>query len=118
MARLITLLIIVGALQFAWKHYSNNQTDIEYENINQLASLVRPGEITMYSTTECIYCTKAKYWLNKNNFIFTECNMSIEQRCQQEFSAYGAMGTPFLIVRGYQMKNGFDPDEFLRALKI
>ncbi|STQ89145.1 glutaredoxin family protein [Iodobacter fluviatilis] len=118
MLRLITLLIIAGVLQFTWKHYSNNKSNTEYSTnqMSQLASAVKPGEVTMYSTTECAYCSEAKSWLNQNGFAFTECNMTIDQRCQQEFNAYGAVGTPFLIVRGHQMKDGFDSDEFLQAL--
>jgi hypothetical protein len=34
----------------------------------------------------------------------------------REFNSYGADGTPFLIVRGHQMKDGFDSDEFIAAL--
>jgi glutaredoxin len=118
MGRLIILLIIAGAVQFAWKQYSPSHSNTEQssEQISQLASSVQPGEVIMYSTTECGYCHQAKAWLNQNGFAFTECNMSIDQRCQQEFNAYGAIGTPFLIVRGQQMKDGFDSDEFLQKL--
>ncbi|MFC7419703.1 glutaredoxin family protein [Iodobacter arcticus] len=118
MARLIMLLLIAGALQFAWKHYGTNRFNTEYSStkMSQLASAVNPGEVIMYSTTECFYCVEAKSWLNQNGFAFTECNMTIDPRCQQEFNAYGAIGTPFLIVRGHQMKEGFNADEFLQAL--
>jgi glutaredoxin len=118
MGRLIILLIIAGAAQFAWKHYSPSHSNTEQSTIqiSQLAATVKAGDIIMYSTTECVYCGEAKSWLNQNGFAFTECNMSIDQRCQQEFNAYGAVGTPFLIVRGQQMKDGFDSDEFLQKL--
>jgi glutaredoxin len=113
----MVLLIIAGAAQFAWKHYSpSHSTHAEQSPISQLAATVKAGDIIMYSTTECVYCGEAKSWLNQNGFAFTECNMTIDQRCQQEFNAYGAVGTPFLIVRGHQMKDGFDSDEFLQAL--
>ncbi|MEQ1880581.1 MAG: glutaredoxin family protein [Burkholderiales bacterium] len=86
--------------------------------ISALAATVKAGDVVMYSTTDCGYCTQAKGWLNQNGFAFTECNMSVDERCIQEFRNYGADGTPFLLVRGYQMKNGFDSDEFLAALKM
>ena len=121
MGRLLTLIIIVGAVHFAWKHYQKTATTESSatqstEQISQLASRVKAGEVVMYSTTECVYCAEAKVWLKQNNFAFSECNMSIEERCQREFNSYGAVGTPFLIVRGHQMKDGFDSDEFLQAL--
>ena len=71
----------------------------------------------MYSTTECVYCTHAKSWLQQNSFTFTECNMSTSRECEREFLSYGGDGTPYLVVRGKHMKNGFDSDQFLALLK-
>ncbi|MEN9658620.1 MAG: hypothetical protein RL571_2085 [Pseudomonadota bacterium] len=121
MGRVITLIILIGALSAAWRHYQHpSQSSDSYssQQINQLASTVKPNEVVMYSSTECVYCVEAKYWLKQNNFAFTECNMGIEEHCQQEFNSYGAIGTPFLMVRGHQMKDGFDSDEFLQALSV
>jgi glutaredoxin len=123
MGRIFVLLLIVGCLHFGWKYFgsSNSPTlsgNMSSDQIGTLAAAVKPGDVVMYSTTECGYCTQARAWLNQNGFAFTECNMSVDQRCVQEFRSYGADGTPFLLVRGYQMKNGFDSDEFLAALKM
>jgi glutaredoxin len=89
--------------------------------VRQLAATVRAEQIVMYSTTECGYCTQARAWLDSHGFAFRECNMSHERRCEDEFHALGATGTPYLIVRGprgeHHMKEGFDSDEFLAALK-
>lgn len=88
--------------------------------MSALASTVDPGDVIMYSTTECGYCTQAKNWLNQYGFAFTECNMSNEYRCETEFRNLGGTGTPLLLVnRGgktHRMKNGFDSDEFLALL--
>ncbi|WP_293931179.1 glutaredoxin family protein [Iodobacter sp.] len=121
MGRVITIIILIGAFSAAWRHYqhpSPSSDSYSSQQINQLASMIKPNEVVMYSTTECVYCHEAKAWLNQNNVAFTECNMSIEERCQQEFNSYGAIGTPFLIVRGHHMKDGFDSDEFLQALSV
>ena len=89
-------------------------------SMQALADTVRPGDVTMYSTTECGYCTQAKSWLNQYGFAFTECNMSNVERCETEFRELGGTGTPFLIVqRGektYRMRNGFNSEEFLALL--
>jgi glutaredoxin len=86
------------------------------ENLRTLAATVQAGDVVMYSTSECPYCAEAKSWLNQHGFAFTECNMSVNKQCITEFKSYGADGTPFLIVRGHQMKDGFDSDEFIAAL--
>jgi glutaredoxin len=88
--------------------------------VRQLASSVRAEQIVMYSTTECGYCTQARSWLTGYGFAFTECNMSRDGRCVDEFNALKATGTPYLVVRGprgeHHMKDGFDSDELLAAL--
>jgi glutaredoxin len=84
--------------------------------LHALAATVQASEVVMYSTSECPYCVQAKSWLNQYGFALTECNMSVDKQCVREFNSYGADGTPFLIVRGHQMKDGFDSDEFIAAL--
>lgn len=88
--------------------------------IRHLATRVQAEQVVMYSTTECGYCTQARAWLQHYGFAYTECNMSVDSRCADAFHAYGADGTPFLVLRGprgeHRMKNGFDSDEFLAAL--
>jgi glutaredoxin len=88
--------------------------------MRQLAGTVRAEQVVMYSTTECGYCTLARSWMTDHGFAFTECNMSLDSRCEDAFRALGATGTPYLIVRGprgeHHMKEGFDSDEFIKAL--
>jgi len=85
--------------------------------IQALAATVKAEDVVMYTTTECGYCHQAKAWLQQNGFAFTECNMSVSRTCQQEFAAYKAVGTPFLVVRGERMDDGFDTDQFLALLR-
>jgi glutaredoxin len=96
-------------------------SDSSASELSTLAATVKPGEVVMYSTTECPYCTQAKAWLNQYGFAFTECNIGINTVCEEEFRRYGATGTPYLVVQrnGKQrhMKDGFDSDEFLAALQ-
>ena len=95
--------------------------DLSAVELSALAATVKPGDVVMYSTTECVYCAQAKGWLNQYGFAFTECNMSVESRCESEFKSYGGNGTPYLVVqrngKTHHMKDGFDSDEFLAALK-
>lgn len=91
--------------------------ELSVDDIRALAATVKAEDVVMYSTTECSYCAQAKAWLQGYGFPLTECNMSTTPRCQSEFQALGADGTPYLIVRGHHMKQGFDSDEFLAALR-
>ena len=119
----ILLSVLAVALYFGWKNATPPASSLTaattptLEELQAVAATVRADEVVMYSTTECVYCNQAKGWLRQYGFAFTECNMSIEPRCETEFRAYGATGTPFLIVRGHQMKEGFDSEEFLTALR-
>lgn len=90
--------------------------DLDADQIHALAAGVRADEVLMYSTTECVYCAQAKGWLSQNGFAFTECNMSVSPACVQDFTRFGGTGTPYLVVRGRHMKDGFDSDQFLALL--
>lgn len=124
MKPLLIILLLVIAAYYGWTHRTGNglpTSDLSTAQIQQLAASVKAEEVVMYSTTECPYCREAKGWLAQNGFAFTECNMSVERRCEAEFKAYGGNGTPFLVIRrngkGHHMKDGFDSDEFLAALR-
>ncbi len=85
-------------------------------DIKALADRARPEEVVIYSTSRCPYCAEAKAWLQQNGFGFEECNMDVDKRCEREFVDFGGNGTPYLVVRGQHMKDGFDAREFLTLL--
>jgi glutaredoxin len=87
------------------------------QELRALAATVRPGEVVMYSTQDCGYCVQAKSWLTRHGFAFTECDIERVARCEREFTDHGADGTPYLLVRGQPMQNGFDADEFVALLR-
>jgi glutaredoxin len=124
MKNLIGLLIFVLlASHIAWKQWGRDgaSSDLTTPQIQTLAASVKVEEVVMVSTTECPHCHAAKGWLAQNGFAFTEGNMSVERRCEAEFKAYGGNGTPFLVIRHggkeHPMKDGFDSDDFLAALR-
>ena len=118
--RILVVSVIVWGAWATFKAHHRGQADVSAnpteENLRALATTVQASDVVMYSTSECVYCVQAKSWLNQFGFAFTECNMSVGNQCLKEFKSYGADGTPFLIVRGHQMKDGFDSDEFIAAL--
>lgn len=109
---------VLGGLAWGWsaRHHPFANAHAAAE-VGAMAATVRADEVLVYTTTECAYCTQAKGWLAQNGFAFTECNMSTTPHCVSEFKALGAQGTPYLVVRGHHLKNGFDSDEFLAALQ-
>jgi glutaredoxin len=116
---LIIGILVLGAWASFKGHHRGNAVAPDgptEEQLRTLAATVQASDVVMYSTSECPYCAQAKSWLNQYGFAFTECNMSVDNQCLREFKSYGADGTPFLIVRGHQMKDGFDSDEFIAAL--
>jgi glutaredoxin len=124
MKPIVLTLLLAFAAYYGWTHRSGNNAataDLSTAQIQTLAASVKAEEVVMYSTTECPHCHAAKGWLAQNGFAFTECNMSVERRCEAKFKAYGADGTPFLVIRRggkeHHMKDGFDSDEFLEALR-
>jgi glutaredoxin len=124
MKSIVLTLLLAFAAYYGWTHRAGNSVakDLSATQIQTLAASVKAEEVVMYSTTECPHCHAAKGWLAQNGFAFTECNMSVERRCEAEFKAYGADGTPFLVIRRngkeHHMKDGFDSDEFLNHLRI
>lgn len=120
-------LVLLALAYGAWAGFqavSKRQVGTSASDLQALAATVKPGDVVMYSTTECTYCAQAKGWLAQYGFAFTECNMSVSSQCEREFRDYGGNGTPYLVMRRngpkghkvHHMKNGFDTDEFVALL--
>jgi len=109
--------LIVPVVAVAILRMNAGPGSMDTAQIQALAATVKAEDVVMYSTTECVYCRQAKAWLQQNGFAFTECNMSVNRTCEREFMAYKATGTPFLVVRGKRMDDGFDSDQFLALLR-
>jgi len=91
--------------------------DVSEEELRRLASKVSEGEIVIYTTTECPYCAQAKAWMTQYGFTYTECDTEASRDCADELEKLRGNGVPYLIVRGHHMKEGFDSDEFVSALR-
>ncbi|MCH8179493.1 MAG: hypothetical protein IIA02_06895 [Proteobacteria bacterium] len=108
-------LLLLAVLVWQWRSAPSRPS--APADIAALAATVGAEEVLMYTTTTCTYCAQARHWLDQQGFAYTECNMSTTPRCEQEFLRHGGTGTPYLVVRGHHMKDGFDSDEFLDALR-
>lgn len=99
---------------------SANGSGLDDAQLSALAARVKPGQVLMYTSTDCSYCHEASAWLQSYGFAWTECNISVEARCENEFRAWGARGTPFLVItragRSYPMHGGLDKARLVQLL--
>ena len=93
------VLVVSGAAQW-WREHQAQQVGRE------LAQLTRPGDITMISSTTCVFCNRARQFMTVQQVPFTECFIETDLVCAQRYQALGARGTPTLLVRG-QLQLGF-----------
>jgi glutaredoxin len=77
----------------------------------------KAGDITMYSTTTCPYCAKARDWLNGHAIPWRECNVDQDKACLQVYDTQGAPGTPLMSVKG-RWHLGFDAGWLGEALQL
>ena len=88
-----------------------------FRSAEQLAANTLPGDVVMYSATWCPYCSQAKSWMGQYGFKPQICEIDQDSDCAAQLKALDLKaGVPYLIVKGHQMKNGFDTDEFKAAL--
>ncbi|MBJ94892.1 MAG: hypothetical protein CMP23_10530 [Rickettsiales bacterium] len=83
---------------------------------------IKPAEgalqITMYSTSWCGYCSKARRWFTDNGIPFTEKDIEKDPEgaaeYQQASGGYG--GVPLIVVNGKSFR-GFDPRALLARIR-
>jgi len=87
------------------------------EQLAALAGTVKAGDVVIYSAVWCANCNAAKQWMSQYGFEYRDCDVEKSADCASQFRATGSEGVPYLIVKGHHMKDGFDSDEFIAALR-
>jgi len=80
------------------------------------ARLARPGDIDMVSSTSCIYCDKARAWLQASGTPFSECFIERDAACRTRYEQLGAAGTPTFVIKG-RVVRGFSAPQLVEALQ-
>ena len=94
------------------------RADPSTEQLAALAASTPSADVLMYSAPWCSNCAAAKGWLAQYGFTYQECDIQASSACLGQLKALDAQGgVPYLIVKGRHMKDGFDSDEFIAALK-
>lgn len=77
-----------------------------------------PLEITMYSTSWCGYCRKARSWFQDNGFAFIEKDIEKDAEAAREYQAAsgGYGGVPLIVVNGKSFR-GFDQRALLARIR-
>jgi glutaredoxin len=107
---LIALVLAFGGLSQWWALRHDDAIG------SQLAGLARPGDIEMVSSVTCVYCARARAWMQARQVPFGECFVERDPACAERYRALAAPGTPVVLVRG-QAQLGFDPERVLHALR-
>jgi glutaredoxin len=90
---------------------------VSSEQLTALAGSVKDGDVVIYSAAWCANCNAAKHWMSQYGFTYHDCDVEKNADCARQFRATGSEGVPYLIVKGHHMKDGFDSDEFIAALR-
>jgi len=93
----------------------NSFTNVTYENIEFYKGPV-VNRVTMYSTSWCGYCKKARNYFNKKNISYVEYDIEKDQRAKHEYDLLGGKGVPVILV-GKKKMNGFNIAGFERIYR-
>jgi glutaredoxin len=109
---LILFVVLVGISTASswWVRHKQEQAG------EQVAALVKAGDIHMFSSVSCSICAEARLWFTQNHIAFSECLIEKDAACRSDFERSGAVGTPLIVVRG-QAQLGFNRAQVLRAVQ-
>lgn len=75
-------------------------------------------QVKIYSTPTCPYCLRAKQFLQENNIIFQNLDVSTDQQAAEEMVRIsGQMGVPVLDIDG-EIIVGFDKERIKQTLGL
>jgi len=72
--------------------------------------------VTLYSTTWCGYCKKARRWLRKNNIPFDEYDTEKSVRGRRDYKKMNGTGVPIIKV-GKKSVQGFSKKQITQLLR-
>ncbi len=75
----------------------------------------RSAQVTMFSTSWCPHCRRAKAYFAQKGVAFREVDIEASDDGRREFEAFGGRGVPLIIV-GERRMRGFDADAMDRML--
>lgn len=74
------------------------------------------GEVVLYSTAWCGYCTKTRNFMNEKGIAFREEDIEKSAGARQAYDALGGRGVPLLDVKGTIIR-GYNPQAIAHAAR-
>jgi len=105
---LVIVLLVMGGSQAARDWQARVQAE-------KLRDLVQPGDIVMLSSTNCIFCLRARTWLDAERISYSECFIETNAACADLYRAQMSPGTPTFLVKGQRIV-GFDKQRMVELL--
>lgn len=91
-----------------------------YESASFESDTRRPAargpKVTMYATSWCGYCARARKYFRENNIPFTEYDIEKDPQAKRRYDRMGARGVPVILVGDRQMV-GFSEAGFERLYR-
>jgi glutaredoxin len=72
--------------------------------------------ITMYSTSWCVHCKRARNYFKENGIRYNEVDVEASEANQKEFKELGGGGVPLILV-GDKAMRGFSEEHFQALMK-
>ena len=79
------------------------------------AAAARP-QVTMFATSWCPYCRKAREYFAANNIPYVELDVEKSEEAKQRYRVLGGKGVPVILV-GEQRLNGYSEQRLAQLLK-
>ena len=82
-----------------------------YEHV-EITKMAHTGDgVTMYSTSWCGYCKKARRYFKQQGIAFTEYDIEKNKRARRAYDKLGGSGVPVILVGSAKM-TGFSESRF------
>lgn len=104
----VIVLVVLGVSQAAQHWQAAGQAE-------SLRATARPGDIVMLSSTDCVFCRRARSWLDAEKIAYSECFIELDAACAALYRAQMAPGTPTFLVKGQRIV-GFDKQRILDVI--
>jgi glutaredoxin len=115
-----------GQVHFSDKHIDSKSLETIYIKINSYQSVtIEPltetkydnedkkidTKMTMYSTSWCRYCKKARRYFKAHNIAYRDFDIENDPKAKKRFKSLGGQGVPLILV-GKNKISGFNEKSF------
>jgi glutaredoxin len=104
----IALAVLVLVVMVNWRH-------IDRFFDGEPAATGNQGEVVLYATSWCGYCSKTRELFEEQGVAYTEFDIERSEEGMRRFEALDGNGVPLVDVRGTIIQ-GYDRKEILTAL--